>query len=549
MQTSKKNKKAKEVDKQFFNRLSIASTAFSKLAINKLAIYKLSISQLTLLGFTLVALPLVIALLFSAQKLNKLAKQSTQSIYYVAQLSQLSNKLGDALANTERSASQYLVLKDADLYNAYSEQQQKLAKLINQALTNQQDDKLIQLLTSLKTHDAQIKQNISEVASQLANNLTHNTNGNKNHSDELPSKKTLELSKLQQQFKQLIIIKEKIKKHSNVIINKQAKNIDHFAKQTSDNLINSLFSIPITLLIAVIFILLITRPLKRLINKINTLEQGNFQEKISLDGTTEVIAIAEALETMRQRLHSLELQKTSFIRHISHELKTPLAAIREGTELIYDHSVGSLNDDQQEICKIIKTSVNRLQRLIEDLLDFNIVLDSTSLIKAENISFNNLIDNVIEQRKLEIKRKKLTLNFHGSPLSLSCNAKQLNVILDNLLSNAIKYAPVASSITIKQVNKGDRLAISIIDKGPGMSQAQQAQVFDAFFQGTPPENSQIKGSGLGLTIVKELVMRLQGDIQIKSNNNPAEQGTIITVTLPNTAVLAGIIANVNTNGI
>jgi len=531
------------VDKQFLTKPAIASLVTSKRVINKLTIYKFSISQLTLLGFTLVALPLVMALLFSANKLNKLAQQSTQSIYYVAQLSQLSNKLGDALANTERSASQYLVLKDADLYKAYNEQQYKLSKLIEQALTNQQDNKLILLLTSLKTHDAQIKQNISAVANNLTNSSAY---------EEYPNKKTIELSKLQQQFKQLITIKEKIKQRSNIIINKQAKNIDHFAKQTSDNLINSLFSIPITLLIAVIFILLITRPLKRLINKINTLEQGNFQEKISLDGTSEVIAIAEALETMRQRLHSLELQKSSFIRHISHELKTPLAAIREGTELIYDHSVGSLNDDQQEICKIIKTSVNRLQRLIEDLLDFNIVLDSTSLLKAENISFNNLLDKVIEQRKLEIKRKKLVLNFHGSPLSLYCNAKQLSVILDNLLSNAIKYAPVASSITIKQLNKGDRLTISIIDKGPGISPAQQAQVFDAFYQGTPPENSQIKGSGLGLTIVKELVMRLHGHIKIESKieskvegkkDNSAKLGTNITVSLPNTAVLASISVN------
>jgi len=334
-------------------------------------------------------------------------------------------------------------------------------------------------------------------------------------------------------------IKKQIKQRSNVIINSQAKSIDHSARETSNNIINSLFSIPITLLIAIIFILLITRPLKRLINKINTLEQGNFQTEISLDGTTEIIAIAEALETMRQRLHSLELQKSSFIRHISHELKTPLAAIREGTELIYDHSVGSLNDDQQEICKIIKNSVNRLQCLIEDLLDFNIVLDSTSLLKAEHISFNNLINQVIEQRKLEIKRKNLTIDNQGSALSLCCNVKQLSVILDNLLSNAIKYAPLASNITIKQRNKGKNLAISIIDKGPGISLAQQPLVFDAFYQGNPPKNSQIKGSGLGLTIVKELVMRLHGDIHIESDINSAHNhGTCITVTLPNTATLA-----------
>ena len=513
------------------SNFSFANLPVAKSFIAKLTINKLSISQLTLIGFTLVALPLVAALLFSANKLNKLAQQSTQSIYYVGQLNQLSNQLNDALTNTERSASQYLVLKDSDLFKVYSEQQQKLAKLINQALVDQPDEKLMLLLNSLKTKDLQIKQGISHIINDLP-------------TKEPPHKERLSLKQLQLQFKQLITIKDQIKQRSNLIINRQAKDIAHFASQTSDNILDSLFSIPITLFIAVIFILLITRPLKQLINKINTLEKGNFQEKISLSGTAEVIAITEALEMMRQRLHSLEMQKSSFIRHISHELKTPLAAIREGTELIYDHSVGTLNDDQQEICNIIKTSVDRLQRLIEDLLDFNIVLDSTSLIKEENINVKNLIDQVIEQRKLEIKRKDLTIKLCGSIPSLYCNAKQLSVILDNLLSNAIKYAPFASSITIKQISKNNQLAISIIDKGPGIIPSQQAAVFDAFFQGVPPEDSQIKGSGLGLTIVKELVMRLHGEIDLKSKSDSlAAQGTNITVILPNTKALVSFTGN------
>ncbi|HBY86358.1 MAG TPA: two-component sensor histidine kinase, partial [Colwellia sp.] len=158
--------------------------------------------------------------------------------------------------------------------------------------------------------------------------------------------------------------------------------------------------------------------------------------------------IADALENMRQRLHALELQKSSFIRHISHELKTPLAAIREGTELIYDNSVGPLNDDQQEICDIIRVSVNRLQRLIEDLLDFNIVLDSTSLHGLEKISLSELISDACNVRKLDIKSKNLTMKCNNSPYFIYSNSKQLSVILDNILSNAIKYSPVDGDITI-----------------------------------------------------------------------------------------------------
>ncbi len=479
---------------------------------------KLSIRSLTLLGFSLVAIPLVIALLFSANKLTQLSKQSSIVIFDVAQLVQLNRELSDALVSIERSASQYLVLKDNELHHLFIKKQQALADIISAAITQQKaqqqstapkNSELSSLLKQLGTGNNQVKQmlNTSSIDS-------------------------LSLEQLQQQFKQLFIISNKIEKHSDIIIAEQAKNIHQTGEQVSNNILKSLYIIPITGLIAFIFIVLITKPLKLLIEKIQHLEQGNFEQEITFEGTIEVKEIAEALETMRKRLHSLELQKSSFIRHISHELKTPLAAIREGTELIYDNSVGSLNDEQQEICHIIKDSVNRLQRLIEDLLDFNIVLDSTSLQDAERINLSLLIDAVIEQRKLEIKRKDLTIENSSETLFLYCNAKQLSVVVENLLSNAIKYSPQNASIAIEYTVFESQLSLAIADQGPGISDELKDKVFDAFYQGPPAKDSQIKGSGLGLTIVKELLMRLNGNILI-TNNNAAINGTCITIQLPN----------------
>ena len=262
-----------------------------------------------------------------------------------------------------------------------------------------------------------------------------------------------------------------------------------------------------TLIIGGVFIYLITTPLKLLIAKIQSLEQGDFEKEIKIKGSPEIREIADALEIMRLRLHALELQKSSFIRHISHELKTPLAAIREGTELLYDNSVGKLNDEQQEICYIIKDSVNRLQRLIEDLLNFNIILDSTSLQDSEKIVLKTLLNSVITDHKLDIKRKKLEIVQVIEEVIIYSNAKQLKVVLDNILSNAIKYSSDYGTISIFSEFKNKQLQLSIVDNGPGINSDTQEKIFDAFYQGPAPENSQIKGSGLGLTIVKELLMR------------------------------------------
>lgn len=229
-------------------------------------------------------------------------------------------------------------------------------------------------------------------------------------------------------------------------------------------------------------------------------------------------------------MHALELQKSSFIRHISHELKTPLAAIREGTELMYDNSVGSLNSEQQEVTKIIRNSTTRLQRLIEELLNFNIVLDSTSLQDKETINFPELIEQVLSERTLDIKRKYLTIEKNYPNITIESNAKQLNVVIDNLLSNAIKYSPEFGVITLSAIVSEQQLTFSVTDQGDGIKVEQQEKVFDAFYQGTPAKDYNIKSSGLGLTIVKELLMRLNGNITLVSQTGQSS-GTTMKICL------------------
>lgn len=194
--------------------------------------------------------------------------------------------------------------------------------------------------------------------------------------------------------------------------------------------------------------------------------------------------------------------------------------------------MGELNPEQQEISNIIRSSVTRLQRLIEDLLDFNIVLDSTSLQDVEIVKLSLLVENVLQQRSLDIKRKKITISHKNQAVNLKVNAKQLSVILDNLLSNAIKYTNENNVITIKYSLDNTQLTLSIIDRGCGIDKEQQDKIFDAFYQGTPEVNATIKGSGLGLTIVKELLLRLNGSIEMKSNTG-INHGTVMKITLPN----------------
>ena len=473
----------------------------------------LSIKKLTILGFTLVALPLVIALIYSAIQVDQMSKQATQSIFSVATLTTVNRELNENQLKLERFASQYVVLKDEELKANYLAQELLLLTLVNSKLTIYNDE-------ILNTDSQSFSSIISTIHELIVNKPIEDNS----------------LEAIQVHFISLAKVSQRINQRSIDLINTQANQIKLTADQVSSTMLISLLIIPITVVIAGLFIFLITTPLKVLIEKIQSLEKGDFEKKIELRGSPEITEIADALEIMRLRLHALELQKSSFIRHISHELKTPLAAIREGTELLYDNSVGELNYEQQEICHIIKDSVNRLQRLIEDLLDFNIVLDSTSLQDSEKIYLKSLLDSVLADHKLDVKRKKIVIKQDVDNIFFHSNAKQLKVVLDNVLSNAIKYSPENSSIEISITLKEKKLQLSIIDHGPGISTEIEDKVFDAFYQGPAPENSQIKGSGLGLTIVKELLMRLNGEINIVKqhtyNASGKNSGTWVQIILP-----------------
>jgi two-component system, NtrC family, sensor histidine kinase GlrK len=484
-----------------------------KQPINSVSLKHLSIKSLTLLGFGFVALPLVIALIFGASQVNTLAKKSAGVITDIAKVFEQQQQLKSSQIRMERSAAQYLVLRDPTLAESYHEHSQQILQLSQALIAASYDPKLQQLLNEYtETVKVLIEQTMPEAEQKSANDNTI-------------------IKPIQIKFNALTSLYQQMAQRSNELNTLHITDIKQAAQEARDIMMRSLIIIPVSILIAAIFIFFITTPLKLLTKNIFRLQQGDFDNEIKVTGSPEIQEIAQALENMRMRLQALELQKSSFIRHISHELKTPLAAIREGTELLYDNSVGELNAEQQEISHIIKDSVFRLQQHIEDLLDFNIVLDSTSLQDSESLKINDVVTQVLCERKLAIKRKNITINHALNNIALVSNRKQVAVIIDNILSNAIKYSPDEGVIDISSTLVNGQLQLCISDQGIGIAQENHQKIFDAFYQGPPPEQSIIKGSGLGLTIVKELLLRLNGSIEILPQHS-TQQGTKIKITLP-----------------
>lgn len=465
----------------------------------------ISIKTLTFIGLSAAILPLIFVLLYGSNQINALASKSAESIVDVAWITDKDRALNQSLMQLQRTNSQFLILQEADILERFMTQKEELLQL------------LIEMSNSLSHQALNEKvEQLTQLLSTLSQILTEKP---------LPS-----LEQVQSNYLAINQLQQEISQLNAKLISDKVAQVQETATQTQNTLLNTLIIIPFSLIAAAIFTLIIAKPLEALSHQISRLEKGKFDQAIHYSGAQEVLAIGHALEQMRVQLLQLEMQKSSFIRHISHELKTPLAAIREGTELLYDNSVGELNEAQQEITNIIRSNVSRLQMLIEDLLDFNIVLDSTSLSQLQTVDINAVFSECLEQRKLDCQAKKLNVVIQGDSCHIASNHKQLSVIFDNLISNAIKYSPKSGDITLTVQDQGAEVILLLSDQGPGIADQHQSKVFDAFYQGPAPDDSAIKSSGLGLTIVKELVRRLQGSIELLSE--PTARGLTVKLTLP-----------------
>jgi two-component system sensor histidine kinase GlrK len=319
---------------------------------------------------------------------------------------------------------------------------------------------------------------------------------------------------------------------SNLLIDREIENMGEAARRTQRSLIwQFAASIPIGILLAVLFAFLIAKPIRQLDHAIRQLGSAEFATGIRVHGPADLEYLGQRLEWLRQRLVALEEQKTKFLHHVSHELKTPLTALREGSELLADGSSGALNQQQSEIAEILRHNSVQLQRLIEGLLGYQQALASINRLEFRAVDLSDIARNVAAAHKLAIAARNLKLQLNVGPVMLTADADKLRVVLDNLVSNAIKYSPEGGTICLAIRAEGDKIVIEVDDAGPGIAAEDSERVFDWFFQGKLGHQGRIKGSGLGLAIAREFVLAHRGSIEVIAERTP---GAHFRITFPAT---------------
>lgn len=453
-----------------------------------------SILQLTVTGFLSVTALLFFALIITASQLDSLVDRNVTVLDESVATLNLSHTLVELTTSLERNARQFEVLQDQDILKLYMERQEVFLDTLSQLSRFPLNEVADELIGDLRLLEQQAASGLDAASNE----------------------------EIEQSYAELLLVANRLVGEITDWSNAQVAEISSETEAAQQALtLQAFLLVAGALCLAAVFTALITRPLLQVEKAIAKLGSGGFQDRIQISGPKDLVNLGERLDWLRDRLQSLEKQRSSFLRHVSHELKTPLAAIRESASLLDDGVIGELTDQQKNILEIQINNTSRLQNLIDQLLRHH--LDSFSVIGTmpSATKLNLLIDEVLEAHEIPIRTARLEIEKKLERVTVTANKEQLRVIIDNLLSNAIKYSPLGGTIEIDLRTEESTVILEIEDEGPGVPPEQSEQIFEAFFQGSLPESDLYQGSGLGLAIVKEYVEINGGKIELLQGTSGA----------------------------
>jgi signal transduction histidine kinase len=240
----------------------------------------------------------------------------------------------------------------------------------------------------------------------------------------------------------------------------------------------------------------------------------------------------QELEAARRRLEELDRLKARFMANVTHELKTPLVAIRGYTESILEGRFGPLTAKQQEGLQVAVRNVDRLQRLIEQLLDFERLDAGEFRLVLSDFDLVPLVHSALETLRPLAEERRLAVELRLPPLlRVRADRERIADVFLNLLSNAVKFAEEGRAIGVEaQVDAAEgRARLTVWDQGPGIPAAAQKFLFTRFWQAEAAPRRRQGGTGLGLAIVKGVLDAHGSTIQVVSEQG---NGTRVCFDLP-----------------
>ncbi len=439
-----------------------------------------------MMAFLLILLPLLVLAWQAWQSLNALSDQAALTNRTTLIDARRSEAMTNAALEMERSYRQYCVLDDHTLQRVYQSQLKRYKEMLDAHAGVLPDDKLYQTLRQILSELAQLQCKNSSPAPEASASLEAFAAAN---TEMVQSTRAVVFSRGQQLQRDI------------------AERGQFFGWQ-------ALVLFMVSLAMVLLFTRMIIGPVKGIERMINRLGEGrSLGHTVIFKGPRELRYVGERIIWLSERLSWLESQRHQFLRHISHELKTPLASMREGTELLADQVVGPLTPEQKEVVQILDDSSRNLQKLIEQLLDYNRKL-ADSAVELEQVEIEPLLEMVISAHSLPARAKMMHTGVTLDATTCIAEPMLLMSVLDNLYSNAVHYGAESGNIYIHSYLASSALRIEVANSGDPIPETERGMIFEPFFQGSHQRKGAVKGSGLGLSIARDCVRRMKGELHL-----------------------------------
>ena len=456
-------------------------------------VLRLSFRQTLLAAFLLIAGLLAAASLGGLFTLERVMAQSRVATASALLLTADARQLAELRVAMERSARQYIVLDDPSLLRGFT----------------QAADDATKLLGEMRRHDMP-----AELATQWVAQIEP-------IKDELGGPKASIQQRedaLDESFRTLDRLNGQIAEAVRRIDDERSAALQAQLEDGRASVgTQVLGAIVLAALLALAFGVWLTRPLKRLEHAIAGLGENRMDHPVDIRGPSDMRSLGRRLEWLRLRLKELDEDKARFLRYTSHELKTPLAALREGVALLEDGVAGPMTADQHEIARILRHNTATLQNQIEALLRFNAAAFEARRLNRSDTDLRRLLHGLVEEQRLQWQARHLTIELNGEAPALAVDADKLSAALGNLLSNSIRFSPVNGTLSIALSALPGKVRIDLQDQGPGVAPADRERIFEPFFRGEVQPEDAVRGTGIGLSIVREYVQAHGGRVDLLSD--------------------------------
>ena len=468
---------------------------------------KLSFRQLLLGVFLLIAVLLSAASLHALWTLDRLTAHSRDSGHHALALTRHTQQLAERSVAMTRSARQFLVLDDPAFRERYADAWREARASL---------DALQQGLPRASTQQFQRWREAGEQAWDLLQAPARPRSAARQQALERA------LAPLPEVDDYLAAeVKQEVDRRNTALLDELDRRRAVLGAQV-------VASIVVAALLAGGFGLWLSRPLAQIEASIDLLGENRLDTPISVRGPADLQRVDQQLDWLRQRLAQLEEDKARFMRHISHELKTPLAALREGVALLEDGVAGELTANQREIAGILNQNTVALQNQIEALLRYNEASFDADHLHREPTDIAVLVACVIDSQRLQWQAAGLTVNCEGQARPIAVDADKMAVAVSNLLSNAVRFSPHGGLVYFRLGERDGKLLLDCNDQGPGVAPDDAARIFEPFYQGERQPPGARHGNGIGLSIVNEYIAAHGGKLQLL----PTRRGALFRIEIP-----------------